>query len=67
MEYWYIYDGPVKIFGKTVNSNWHGVTIAETEAKAMSNLKYLYRKNTGRAKTIPIGLPGVLRREEVKK
>lgn len=36
----YTYDGPVKGY----RDRWHGETFAESEKKAMSNLKYQFKK-----------------------
>ena len=47
--YKYIYDGPVLEFGTCVADHWRGETMAPSENKARSNLKYQYKKqnNTG--------------------
>lgn len=56
----YIYDGPVKSFDRIVATSWHGETIANSEAKARSNLIYRYKKEKGLSATTKITLPGPL-------
>lgn len=43
----YVYDGPVFFFGRFIG-NWHGETMAESEAKAKSNLMYQYKKQNNK-------------------
>lgn len=41
----YVYDGSVlDNFGNILESKWHGETIAPSKKKAISNLKYRFRK-----------------------
>lgn len=54
----YIYDGPVLEFGKCIYNRWHGETMAESEAKAYSNLKYQFRKKYNKAVNSRLELPG---------
>lgn len=56
----FVYIGPVKLFDKLVSREWFGETCAETEQKAKSNLIFQYKKQTGRARTAKISLPGKL-------
>lgn len=56
----YKYSGPVKAFDRTVNDNWTGETMAVSEEKARSNLAFRYKKETGRAASSKITLPGKL-------
>ena len=58
----YIYEGPVEMFGKCIDNNWHGETMADSEAKARCNLAYQYKKQTGRTPETRITLPGKLKK-----
>lgn len=40
----YYYEGPVKQFGSIISKKWSGVTWAPSEAKALANLSYQYKK-----------------------
>lgn len=53
----YFYDGPVMRYGKVVNPRWRAETMAESVAKAKSNLAYRYRKEMGLAKNVPVTFP----------
>lgn len=59
--YKYIYDGPVKEFGKIINTNWHGETVAFSIEKARSNLKYQYKKKHNKIAGTKIDLPGEIK------
>lgn len=54
----YEYNGPVMQFGKCIADRWKGITKAETEQKARSNLKYQFKYFTGRRPDTRIDLPG---------
>lgn len=41
------YKGPVKTFNDVLTSSWTGVTWAPSEAKALANLAYQYKKERG--------------------
>lgn len=56
----YRFTGIVKKFDKTVNSNWTGETWAESEKKALSNLKYQCKKRLGLVNNTPIELKGTI-------
>lgn len=56
----YLYNGPVMEFGECVNEKWQGETIAQSEAKAKSNLAYQYKRSRGKTKDAKITLPGKL-------
>lgn len=56
----YCYDGPVKCFENIVNPHWKGSTYAETEKKAINNLKHQYKRETKRSVSSKITLPGKL-------
>lgn len=57
----YTYSGPVTEYGKCIANNWEGETYAPSEKKAISNLKYQFKKKNNRfAYASNIGLPGKL-------
>lgn len=56
----YAYDGPVMIFEQCVEYNWHAETMAPSEAKALSNFKYQYKKKINRLAGCKVTLPGKL-------
>lgn len=58
----YIYQGPVEAFGKCIDNNWYGETMADSEAKARCNLAYQYKKQTNRTAATRITLPGKLKK-----
>ena len=60
----YIYEGPVTVFGRCVTAKWHGETIANSEAKARSNLAYKFKKEININVTSKVALPGLLIKEE---
>lgn len=57
----YIYNGPVMEFDRCVADNWHGETMAPSEAKARNNLAYQYKKSNNRVSGARITLPGKIR------
>ena len=59
--YKYIYDGPVLEFGTCVSDHWRGETMAPSENKARSNLKYQYKKQNNRVAGTKVDLPGKLK------
>ena len=56
----YIYEGPVKEFGKVINYHWRVSTFAVSEHKARCNLAYRYKKEHNRVSNANITLPGKL-------
>ena len=56
----YAYDGPVMIFDQCVESRWHAETMAPSQGKALSNLKYQYTKRINRLPGCKVTLPGKL-------
>lgn len=54
------YDGVVTQFGSIINRNWNAETAATSEKKAMSNLKYRYKKDYNLLPSSKIELPGEL-------
>lgn len=54
----YIYDGPVKSFGTTINDRWIAETVAVSEAKAKNNLSYRYKKEHNLSTESRISLSG---------
>lgn len=58
----YVYNGPVKSFYDILASHWKAETIAESEAKARSNLTYQYKKAHGLDRATIIHLTGKIER-----
>lgn len=58
----YIYDGPVRMYENVLTSHWKAETIAESEAKARSNLAYQYKKAHGLDRSTKIILTGKIER-----
>lgn len=56
----YNYSGPVMQFGKCVLHTWTATTYAPSKQKAMSNLKYRYKRDHNLVSTANITLPGKL-------
>lgn len=56
----YAYQGPVMVFDKCVNDNWKAETMAVSRGKAMSNLKYRWKKENDRIVSCKVTLPGKL-------
>ena len=54
----YIYDGPVMEFDTCVADHWKGETMACSESKARSNLKYQYKKQNNKVARTRVDLPG---------
>lgn len=54
----YSYKGPVCEFGKLVQNNWSGETIAVSESKARSNLIFQWKKKNNRPAYSKVTLPG---------
>ena len=46
-KYIYVYNGPVKQFGRIINESWTAETSAVSASKALSNLAYRYKKERG--------------------
>ena len=58
----YVYNGPVRMFEYVLASHWKAETIAESEAKARSNLAYQYKKSHGLDRSMNINLTGKIER-----
>ena len=56
----YVYEGPVLEFERLLVDKWKAETIAPSRAKAISNLKYQFKKNNNRIAGARITLPGTL-------
>lgn len=54
----YAYDGPVRMYENVLTSHWKAETVAESEAKARSNLTYQYKKAHGLDRSTKITLTG---------
>lgn len=54
----YKYDGPVMSFERCIANRWSGTTVAQSEAKAKSNLAYQFKKANGLTPKTQIKLPG---------
>ena len=57
----YFYDGPVMRFDTCVDHRWRATTIAQSEAKAKSNLIYRYKKENGLVPNAKVSLPGKIK------
>ena len=57
----YEYNGPVCEFDKCIANNYHAVTIAVSEKKARSNIKFQYKKQFGKTANAKISLPGKIK------
>ena len=57
----YIYTGPVFLFDDCINRYWKAETIAVSKEKALSNLKYQYKKKAKLAVNSKISLPGKIK------
>jgi hypothetical protein len=57
----YVYDGPIMEFGRCVQSNWHGETMANSDKKAKNNLIYRWKKENNRESYTKIILPNEVR------
>lgn len=54
----YHYKGPVLEFDRVIAKQWTGVTEAESETKARSNLAYRFKKEYNKIPNSKITLPG---------
>lgn len=54
------YDGPVTSFGRVIQEQWEGYTIAESEKKAKNNLIFQFKKNNNMIAGSKVELPGDL-------
>lgn len=54
----YVYDGPVMYFDRIVDYHWKSETMAISEAKARSNMTYVYKRTHGYAPNSAIHLSG---------
>ena len=57
----YIYEGRIKSFDDVIETNWHGETYAETEARAKSNLAFKYKYDHDIHINTKISLPDEIR------
>ena len=57
-RYRFVYRGPVMIFDRCVTNSWSGETVAESKAKAKSNLAYQYKKRYNLTPGSKVTLPG---------
>lgn len=48
----YMYNGPVMYYDKVLSNNWTGITVAESEAKAVSNFKYQFKNQSSMVPTV---------------
>lgn len=62
-RYFYTYKGPVMVYNTCITNNWTGSTWAVSEKKALSNLTYQFKKETGRNPNTKITLVGKLKKE----
>lgn len=58
----YTYNGPVRMYENILTSHWKAETVAESEAKARSNLAYQYKKAYGLDRSTKITLTGKIER-----
>lgn len=58
----YTYNGPVRMYENVLTSHWKAETVAESEAKARSNLVYQYKKTHGLDMFTKITLTGKIER-----
>lgn len=56
----YKYEGPVTSFGRVLAWEWKGETIAESAAKAKSNLSFQFKRDNNLVRGSRIELPGKL-------
>lgn len=57
----YIYDGPVESFNACIDQKWTAETYAVSEKKALSQLKYRYKREYGLVANARINLPGKIK------
>lgn len=57
----YVYNGPVLEFDRLLTDHWKAETMAVSESKAISNLKYQFKKDHNRLVGSNISLPGKIR------
>lgn len=58
------YCGPIEKFGRCIENNWRGETMAPTDKKARSNLAFQYKKQAGLQPGARITLPGKIVKEQ---
>lgn len=54
----YLYYGPVMKFNTCIRRKWQGATYAVSKEKALSNLKYQFKKENAMSVRTKIDLPG---------
>jgi hypothetical protein len=57
----YSYCGPVVSFGRCIQNNWKGETIAPSANKARNNLIYQWKKSNNHTPGTKISLPGEIK------
>lgn len=57
----YTYNGPVRMYENVLTSHWKAETVAESEAKARSNLAHQYKKTHGLDRSANITLTGKIK------
>jgi hypothetical protein len=62
----YIYEGPVLLFDKCIDNNWHAETIAESEKRARCNFAYQYKNTHNFSYNARIVMPGKITKIERK-
>jgi len=59
----YVFTGPVTLFGRVVSNKWYGETMAISEKKATSNLKYQFKKEANLVAGSKIDLIGAIKKK----
>lgn len=59
----YVFTGPVTLFGKVISNKWYGETTASSEKKALSNLKYQFKKESNLVPGSKIDLIGCIKKK----
>lgn len=57
----YEYRGPIMVFDKCADPEWHGVTTATSKQKARNNLMYQAKQLLGKEAWARVTLPGEIR------
>ena len=52
----YVYCGVVMSYGKILAENWYCTTYASSKERAISNIKYRFRKQYGYVDNMPLGI-----------
>ena len=59
----YFYEGPVVGLNNIITEKWKGDTYAVSEKKAISNLRYQFKKQHGLVNNTKISLLGVVKED----